>query len=156
VLGEKLDETLTILTGLWSGKPFSHKGKYFQIGNTTFRPSPMQKPRIPIWTGGFWPNKAPFRRAAKWDGMIPLKAPGRLLQSSDLKKTVGFVEEHRTAKTRFDVANIGWTTGVNRTKDQEKLSSYKEAGMTWWLESMWTKRDTPEKMSRRIRRGPPG
>ena len=28
-LGEKLDEALTIITGLWAGKPFSHKGKHF-------------------------------------------------------------------------------------------------------------------------------
>ena len=60
VLGEKLDESLKIITGLWTGKSFSHHGRHFKVKQAVFRPSPLQKPRIPIWTGGFWPYKAPF------------------------------------------------------------------------------------------------
>src|SRR2546425_2004700 len=52
VLGEKLDEALSIIAGLWTGKPFSHNGKHFRVKKTVFLPSPLQKPRIPIWVGG--------------------------------------------------------------------------------------------------------
>src|SRR5579859_6414741 len=39
-----LDEALDILVGLWSGKPFSSTGKYYQIRELTFKPVPVQQP----------------------------------------------------------------------------------------------------------------
>ena len=65
VLAEKLDESLEIITGLWTGKSYGHKGRHYKIGHTVFLPVPKQKPRIPIWVGGFWPRKGPFKRAAR-------------------------------------------------------------------------------------------
>ena len=59
-----LDEGLDILTGLWSGQPFSYQGEKYNVKEVTFRPTPVQSPRIPIWVGGWWPNKPPLRRAA--------------------------------------------------------------------------------------------
>jgi len=79
ILAEKLDESLDIITGLWTGKQFKYTGKHYSLNRSIFIPPPKQKPRIPIWVAGFWPRKAPFRRAAKWDGVIPLKYPGRLM-----------------------------------------------------------------------------
>ena len=35
---ELLDESLEILTGLWSGKPFSFQGKHYRVEEMTFRP----------------------------------------------------------------------------------------------------------------------
>ena len=154
VLAEKLDESLDIITGLWTGRPFSYQGRYYRIGRTTFLPTPLQKPRIPIWVGGFWPRKAPFRRAAKWDGSIPLKLPEELLEPADLREITGYVRELRRNTSKFDFANIGWTTG-KKQRDREKLAPFVEAGMTWWLEGLYTKRDSPREMSRRIRLGPP-
>jgi len=72
VRAAKLDEALEILVGLWSGKSFAYSGEYFSVGRTRFVPPTTQKPRIPVWVAGGWPNKPPFRRAAKWDGVIPL------------------------------------------------------------------------------------
>ena len=40
-----------------------------------FMPRAIQSPRVPVWVTGFWPNKPPMRRAARWDGVFPLKAP---------------------------------------------------------------------------------
>ena len=65
IRAEKLDEGLDILTGLWAGKPYSYNGKHYQIDKIKFRPTTLQTPRIPIWVGGYWPNIAPFRRAAR-------------------------------------------------------------------------------------------
>jgi len=155
ILAEKLNESLDIITGLWSGRPFSYEGKHYHIGKTTFLPTPIQKPRIPIWVGGFWPRKAPFRRAAKWDGVVPLKLPEELLEPADLREITGYFNEHRTTKSSFDFAIIGWTTGKNRQSNREKVAPFIEAGMTWWLESLYTKRDSPVEMRRRIRLGPP-
>jgi alkanesulfonate monooxygenase SsuD/methylene tetrahydromethanopterin reductase-like flavin-dependent oxidoreductase (luciferase family) len=52
--------------------PFQHEGQHFHLRDAHFLPAPVQTPRIPIWVGGFWPNKSPLRRAARWDGVFPL------------------------------------------------------------------------------------
>jgi alkanesulfonate monooxygenase SsuD/methylene tetrahydromethanopterin reductase-like flavin-dependent oxidoreductase (luciferase family) len=155
LLAEKLDESLDIITGLWTGRSFSYAGKHYRIGSSIFIPRPRQRPRIPIWVAGFWPHKAPMRRAAKWDGVIPLLDPGRLMKPEDLSKIVEFVRSIRSSNESFDVVNISWTTGVNRKRDSEKVRSFAEAGMTWWLESLYTMRDSPVAMRKRIRLGPP-
>src|SRR5262249_15676842 len=58
-----LDESLDVLTGLWSGAPFSYSGQHYRLREALFLPPPVQTPRIPIWVGGIWPTRAPFRRA---------------------------------------------------------------------------------------------
>ncbi len=60
VRAAKLDEALKILVGLWGGKPFAYQGRHFTVKRTQFLPPSKQKPRIPIWVGGFWPRKRPF------------------------------------------------------------------------------------------------
>ncbi len=49
---ERLDESLAILEGLWSGKPFSFSGKHYNIEEVTFNPRPIQRPHVPIWCAG--------------------------------------------------------------------------------------------------------
>lgn len=70
-LAERYDEALDVITGLWTGDPFSYDGDHFTVNDAVLRPSPVQEPRIPIVIGGWWPFKKPFQRAARWDGMIP-------------------------------------------------------------------------------------
>jgi alkanesulfonate monooxygenase SsuD/methylene tetrahydromethanopterin reductase-like flavin-dependent oxidoreductase (luciferase family) len=155
VRAAKLDEALDILVGLWSGKPFAYSGKHFTVKRTQFYPPSKQKPRIPIWVGGFWPCRKPFRRAAKWDGAIPLVVPAKLPQPKDLRQILDYVRVYRTTKTPFDMVKIGWTSGVLRKKDVEKMAKFEEAGMNWWLESLYGMTNYPKKMLRRIRIGPP-
>jgi len=155
ILAEKLDESLDIITGLWAGKPFSYDGKHYQMRSSVFLPRPKQKPRIPIWVAGFWPRKGPFKRASRWDGVIPLKLPERLPQPEDLRDILDFIQASRATRGHFDVVKIGWTSGTNRKRNAERVTKFAEAGMTWWLESLYTKRDSPEGMRKRIRLGPP-
>jgi alkanesulfonate monooxygenase SsuD/methylene tetrahydromethanopterin reductase-like flavin-dependent oxidoreductase (luciferase family) len=155
VRAEKVDEELEVITGLWKGKPFSYRGKHYRLEETSFLPTPIQKPRIPIWVGGFWPRKAPFRRAAKWDGVIPLKLPVRLLNPDDLREVLAYIKSQRGGLESFDSAVIGWTVSKDPKKNSRKIWPYVEAGMTWWLESLYTKRDSPDGMRERIRKGPP-
>ena len=60
-----LDEGLDVITGLWRGEPFSYSGQHYHVEDVTFLPTPIQRPRIPIWVAGNWPHKKPFRRAAQ-------------------------------------------------------------------------------------------
>lgn len=70
-LGPKYDEALEIISGLWRGEVFSYDGDYFFVDDLELAQSPVQQPRIPIVLGGWWPNKKPFQRGARWDGIMP-------------------------------------------------------------------------------------
>lgn len=157
ILAGKLDESLEIIVGLWRGKPFSYEGKHYHITKkTAFLPPPKQKPRIPIWVGGWWPRKGPFRRAAKWDGVLPLHLGHPMRPTpKHLHDILTYIKQYRTSTASFDVAIIGWGTGKNRARNLKKIGPYADEGLTWWLESLYTKRNSPKEMWKRITQGPP-
>lgn len=70
-LGEKYDEALEVITGLWKGEAYSFEGDHFTVEEAVMRPTPVQEPRIPIVAGCWWPNKKPFHRGAEWEGIMP-------------------------------------------------------------------------------------
>jgi alkanesulfonate monooxygenase SsuD/methylene tetrahydromethanopterin reductase-like flavin-dependent oxidoreductase (luciferase family) len=159
VRAEKLDEGLDILEGLWTGRAFGYQGKHYRIEKVTFRPASLQKPRIPIWVGGFWPNKAPFRRAARWDGVLPLKKSGGVfLGPDDLRELLAFIREYRSTETPYDAAIIGTRSGLGKKPAAvaRALSELEQAGATWWLQSLFIERNSLERMRSAIREGPPG
>jgi alkanesulfonate monooxygenase SsuD/methylene tetrahydromethanopterin reductase-like flavin-dependent oxidoreductase (luciferase family) len=154
IRAKKLDEGLEILTGLWTGEPFSFTGEHFSIKKTTFLPPTLQTPRIPIWVGGFWPNKPPFRRASKWDGVFPLKQR-KDMKPEDVSAILAYINTHREENKSFDVVITGSTHSMSKTQQMESISSLSEAGMTWWLESMYSIKNFHKKLLNRIRQGPP-
>jgi len=153
VLAEKLDESLDVISGLWGGKPFTYAGKHYTLNDPVFLPHKIQKPRIPIWVAGYWPRKGPFRRAVKWDGVIPLRFPGNLLEPNELRTVVEYIKSLRGNADDFAVAIIGST--MNQRRNTEKVEQYARAGMTWWFENVYAKRDSFESLRRLIRLGPP-
>ena len=157
VRAEKLDEGLDVLTGLWRGRAFSYQGRHYQLDKVTFRPTPLQKPRIPIWVGGWWPNKAPFRRAAKWDGVIPLNKHGIWIKPPDLQEILAFIQAQRTAKTPFDAVIIGArpTLGKTSAAIRKSLQQLEQAGATWWLQALYLERNSIEALRAAVRQGPP-
>src|SRR6266704_5606931 len=64
-LAALLDESLEVLTGLWSGELYRHEGAAYHIKEAQFLPRPVQSPRIPIWVAAMWPSKAPLRRRSE-------------------------------------------------------------------------------------------
>lgn len=157
----KLDEALSILAGLWSGAPFRYEGMHYHIEESTFLPSPVQSPRIPIWVGGEWPNKPPFRRAARWDGIFPSKRGVRLdemMTSDDLSEIVNFVKQERPSDDSFDsfvVALGGYTPGNDRHQAIATVAPYVDVGLTWWLEGINSLRGSLQDARDRIHQGPP-
>ena len=60
---------LEIIRRLWEGETVTFRSKHFNIEQTRLSPMPLQRPRPPIWVGGFAPASA--RRAARMgDGYI--------------------------------------------------------------------------------------
>jgi alkanesulfonate monooxygenase SsuD/methylene tetrahydromethanopterin reductase-like flavin-dependent oxidoreductase (luciferase family) len=72
IRAELLDESLDIITGLWSGKPFSYVGKHYRLQDAHFGPLPVQTPRIPIWVVGAWPRMKSMCRVLRCDGLLPV------------------------------------------------------------------------------------
>jgi alkanesulfonate monooxygenase SsuD/methylene tetrahydromethanopterin reductase-like flavin-dependent oxidoreductase (luciferase family) len=156
-LAGRLDEGLEVLTGLWSGRPFSFHGQHYKVADVTFRPTPLQQPRIPVWVAGTWPGKGPFRRAARWDGVVPMKlteepeplAPGEVAQ------VVEAVRAHRPDQEPFEVMVGGATTGHDLVADHEVVGALTDAGATWWSEWLSPLRGDLDTIRARIRQGPP-
>jgi alkanesulfonate monooxygenase SsuD/methylene tetrahydromethanopterin reductase-like flavin-dependent oxidoreductase (luciferase family) len=155
VRASKLDEGLEILTGLWTGKPFSYSGEHYQLKETTFSPTPVQTPRIPIWGACFWPNRKPLRRAALYDGVFPGTADWtKKLTPNDLREIIEYVNKHRTSPEAFDVV-IGGATPADSEEGAKIVQPFVESGVTWWLEELSGWRGPIAEMKKRIKQGPP-
>jgi alkanesulfonate monooxygenase SsuD/methylene tetrahydromethanopterin reductase-like flavin-dependent oxidoreductase (luciferase family) len=155
---ERLDETLAILDLAWSGEPFSYAGTHYTVDNLVFRPTPVQKPRIPIWVVATYPSDRSMGRAVRWDGILPSYRanPFDELKPEQVAEIVEWVGKHRSSDAPFEIV----LEGVLPIGDQEaaanKVRPLAEAGATWWIESRWDlERDTPEALLDRIRQGPP-
>jgi alkanesulfonate monooxygenase SsuD/methylene tetrahydromethanopterin reductase-like flavin-dependent oxidoreductase (luciferase family) len=155
--GAMLDEGLDVLMRLWSGERVSYTGQHYQLHDALFLPTPLQQPRIPIWIAGVWPFKKPFQRAARWDGVCPLKHPYQLMQPDDIREMLASIRQFRMNNESFDVLASGNTSGTEQQKDLDLIMSYAEAGATWWQESFaGSDSQELEAVRARIRRGPPG
>ena len=70
---QRLDEALPLLPAFWSGRAgVALTARTTRSSDVTLLPPTVQQPRVPIWIAGFWPNRPPMRRAARWDGVVPL------------------------------------------------------------------------------------
>ena len=153
---KKLDEGLEILQGLWSGKPFSYEGDFFQIKEVRFSPTPFND-TIPIWVAGTWPYKKPFHRAALYDGVFPISVNWpKSLTPDDLRQIIDIIQQKRTHSKHFDVVIAGNTPG-DRMKGDLIVKPYKDAGATWWCENINLLRfsNSLSQLLERIRQGPP-
>lgn len=131
-----LDETLDVVTALWSGDPVSYQGSHVQVDGVTLRPRPVQQPRVPIWVGGCLASRGPRERALRWDGACLYGVPPPDWQ--DL--TPADVRELRetAASRRGDDAFVVAVGGRERRDDlraeQEYVTAIAEAGAGWWHE----------------------
>lgn len=65
----RTDEGLEIIRRLWAGEEVNVDGKHYQVKAARLQPPPVQRPRPPLWVGGF--ADAAARRAARLaDGYI--------------------------------------------------------------------------------------
>ena len=158
--GEMLDESLAILTGLWSGDTFSHDGDHYRLEEVQFLPTPVQRPRIPIWAAGVWPRKKPFRRAAQWDGVAAIAVDDegdfRDVTLQDVKDIRAYIDAHRQSGEPYDVAIVGgWPADHAAARDH--LDEYADAGVTWFRTGWapWQGIDM-EAWIESVYQGPPG
>ena len=162
VRAKMLDEGLDVLTGLWSGHPFSYSGEHYHIQDVTFSPTPLQSPRIPIWVVGAWPRMKSMRRVLRYDGVLPMKMndDGSFAEMTpaDIQAMKTFIDEQRSQTSPFDIVMEGETPGDDYEKAAAIVGPLAQAGVTWWLEAVWASPQTRgglEGMRTRIKQGPP-
>ncbi len=64
-----MNEGLAIISELLRGKSVTFNGTHYNLDNLTIKPLPVQRPRPPVWVGGFVEESA--KRAARFgDGYI--------------------------------------------------------------------------------------
>lgn len=66
----RMNESIELISRLWENERVTYKGKFFQLENFQLQPRPLQKPRPPIWVGG-WVDKAIERAAKLGDAWFP-------------------------------------------------------------------------------------
>lgn len=156
---ELLDESLAILTGLWSGEPFQYDGKHYHLDTMTFLPKPVQSPRIPIWVVAMWPSERSMQRALRYDGLLPnvrgADGAPRDVTPDDIREMAAYVAERRNQSTPFDIVMEGETPGDDPAQAAAIVRPFAEAGATWWNESRWGAMSDVELVRTRIQQGPP-
>jgi alkanesulfonate monooxygenase SsuD/methylene tetrahydromethanopterin reductase-like flavin-dependent oxidoreductase (luciferase family) len=145
-----LDEALEVVTALWTGERVDHRGPAFTV-DARFTPPPLQRPRIPIWVGGTWPNEAPFRRAARFDGSFPVVRGEGSYEPGVYRDIRALVARHRVAAAPLTLVH----QGSGAAGDLERWPEYAEAGVDWWLESFRSESRPVAEARRVIAAGPP-
>jgi hypothetical protein len=114
----------------------------------TFAPVPVQRPRIPIWVGGRYPNRGPTEGALGWDGSMMYRAG----QTHDLP-----AEDMRSLRARagdrpFEIAVGGGRRREDWEAERDPIRDIAGAGATWWME--WVPPAERDTMRDAVERGP--
>jgi alkanesulfonate monooxygenase SsuD/methylene tetrahydromethanopterin reductase-like flavin-dependent oxidoreductase (luciferase family) len=148
--GDMLDEGLEVFARLLTGETVTFEGEHYAVRGIRFVPGA----RVPVWIGGGWPAKRPFRRAARWDGVMPIirGAPHEETMPPELlREIVAYTLQHRPSHLGpLDVVMEGNSDG-----DRGALREYKAAGLSWYIEKLGWWRGTLDHVRERIHRGPP-
>jgi alkanesulfonate monooxygenase SsuD/methylene tetrahydromethanopterin reductase-like flavin-dependent oxidoreductase (luciferase family) len=121
-----VDDAIEIVTRLWTGERVSYEGRRLSIDNARFLPTPLQQPRIPLWSAAIWPpwTQGPLRRAAKCDGVVPFKPqPFTPQEAAGAHDTIAAVRDGKP----FDLCLAG---------DPDRADDYDAAGVTWMTHNL--------------------
>lgn len=139
-LGDILDEGAAVLTALWTGSTLDHEGVITAKAVRTI-PAPVQRPRIPLWFGTARTTGRPIRRAALYEGILPLN-----VDAADIERIAAAVGSIRGSLDGFDIA-----VAARPDTDIHGLAA---AGATWALHAFWPGHQ-PHQVLRVIERQPP-
>ena len=166
----RLDEGLAILDPLLRGETVTHHGEFYRLTNAALAPRSVQRPRVPIWVAASLPARAGLRRAARWNGVFPIKVPQAIaegtvshadwsqwwLSPAELAQASAYVHSLRQDATPYAVTATGRLADEAPAAAAARLAEFRAAGANWWLE--WLD-DAPGSYSRTlagIARGVPG
>ncbi|HEX9527701.1 MAG TPA: LLM class flavin-dependent oxidoreductase [Streptosporangiaceae bacterium] len=153
---ELLDEGLDVLAGLWSGERFCYSGKHLTVDPVRFLPVPVQRPRIPVWVAGVLPAPRPIARAARWDGMVPIRFDADGLERpspEEIAKVAGQIDAIKGNAPGYDM--VVWAEVASEPAEVAELARpYADAGATWWIETARPEPGWWEGIQARVGAGP--
>jgi alkanesulfonate monooxygenase SsuD/methylene tetrahydromethanopterin reductase-like flavin-dependent oxidoreductase (luciferase family) len=138
-----LDEGLEIVHGLLSGQSVHHRGPHYVADGATFLPTPVQSP-LPTWVAARWPNRAPLRRAARYQGVfaINIGAP------SEVEQLRSYVEPMRPGGGPFEI--------VIAPEPRHSAADWERSGVTWLLTPFSQFDARAEEVAKVVDAGPAG
>jgi alkanesulfonate monooxygenase SsuD/methylene tetrahydromethanopterin reductase-like flavin-dependent oxidoreductase (luciferase family) len=116
--GERLDEGTELLCRFWSGERVDFVGRHFVANGVTVLPRPVQRPRVPLWFAARGEARKPVRRAARYDGLVPIE-----VNALGLAEMLDVVRAERESLDGFDV--------VVRPNGRAEYEAFAELGATW-------------------------
>ena len=138
---EVLDESLEVLTRLWSGEPVSYQGQHLRLDGAVLRPRPVAGPRIPIWVGGALTRTGPRRRALRWDGACLYRIPPTKGWEDVTPDDVRRLRADAAARPAGGADFVIMVGGRERANDPDGLAADRryvaalaDAGADWWQE----------------------
>lgn len=147
IRADMLDESLEIIAGMWTGEPFSFEGEHYRVSESVFVPTPSRQ--IPIWVAGMWPNRRPFRRAARYDGVYPIKADMSILSLDEIGQIIEYTTSHRSSDDPLDVIVAGPPVSPG------EAAALAGAGVTWYLYGPHPEGEPVEATLEWLKEGPP-
>lgn len=149
---ERLDESLAVLAGLWSGESHEGRGPHFRFPAMAFAPTPVQRPRIPVWTVGAWNRPRSMARVLRWDGILPHVTDGEVTPEI-VRGIRAWIGEGRSLEG-FEIVVEGTTSADDPSAAAAFVQPWHDAGATWFIESDWSSMEI-EPTRHRIAAGPP-
>ena len=116
--GERLDEGAELLCAMWSGETINYRGQHFVADQVTVLPRPVQQPRIPLWFAARGQARKPARRAARYEGLIPIEV--------DARQLAGMLDAVVTERGSLD----GFDVAVH-PDGNEQYRAFRDLGATW-------------------------
>jgi len=128
-----VDEFLDLMDRLWSGEPVDFDGEYYSCHGVAMAPTPLQRPRIPIWIGAGGSYRAPRRRAARWDGFAPASEqwPDEVIPHETYAEIADDLRAAGAPTSQYDLVVIGNADATKPTP--ATIPQYERTGVTWVL-----------------------
>jgi alkanesulfonate monooxygenase SsuD/methylene tetrahydromethanopterin reductase-like flavin-dependent oxidoreductase (luciferase family) len=155
--GERLDEALDVILGLWSGEVVAHSGPHYRATGVRFVPASPHRPgtvAIPIWVGGFWGYPRPLRRAARYDGYAPVRMNGVAWSPEEIA-----VARRQLTAAQAEQGGPAHPVQVMFSGRSDEgngafLAELADAGLDWWSEGMAPWERSVAEVFRRVEQGP--
>ena len=103
-----------------------HRGEHYTVDSMRFLPTPVQRPGVPVWVGGYPGKAGPLRRAARYQGFFPIDLEG----------------PDQLAEVVADLARLRREIGTDLMDPYDIVAAlppgtdpapYASAGATWWM-----------------------
>lgn len=139
--GAMLDEGIPVLADLLAGETVEHIGEHFTVDGVYLEPRSPQGERPPFWLAAQGDARRPVRRAARYDGVVPIR-----MDADRYSRLLDTIVEERGSLDGFDIALT--------TEPGEPVPPFASSTATWALHS-WPAVADADAVFNTVVHGPP-